>query len=50
MEIYKLIFDKNNSDRIEAFLNDPFIKKLWPLFIAHSQESMYFSEQEESKQ
>ncbi|CDW72065.1 UNKNOWN [Stylonychia lemnae] len=49
MSIYKLVFDRNNSDLVNKFLQDDFIKQLWPIIMKFSQEKFYFKEQSEKK-
>ncbi len=35
MTIYKKIFDNNKKALIKQFLNDPFIRRIWPNMIAN---------------
>jgi hypothetical protein len=35
MTIYKKIFDNNNKDLVRQFLNDRFIRRIWPNMIAN---------------
>ncbi|CDW79075.1 UNKNOWN [Stylonychia lemnae] len=49
MLLYKIIFDKNRTETVHQFLNDDFIRGLWPLFIQFSDEQFYFKEEVEQE-
>ncbi|CDW84545.1 UNKNOWN [Stylonychia lemnae] len=49
MQIYKLVFDQNRTETVDQFLQDDFIRTLWPLFIQYSEQKFFFIEKSEDE-